>query len=191
MSVFGFFNSLPVANIAAWRTAVGQDANSFESNPAYFAPAATTPDLHIDPATSTVAEGNGADVGVTNDFDGQTRASFTPVDIGADAGNFTGLDLAPPNITYTALANTSSLLNRIQTVTITDNTGVATGGVAPRIYFNKNAGAFFSTGCSFTSGTAQNGTWTCTIDNSLFAVPGVVPTDIIRYFVVALRIAAS
>ena len=66
-----------------------------------------SPDLHIHPTNATVVEGNGADVGVTNDFDGQTRASFTPVDIGADAGNFNGIDLSAPNITYTALGNTS------------------------------------------------------------------------------------
>ena len=182
-AVFGFFNSLNVANIAAWRTAVGQDAGSFESNPQYNAPAAATPDLHIHPTNLTVAEGNGADVGVVDDYDGQTRASFTPVDIGADAGNFAGLDLSAPNITYTPLGNTSLTTNRTIAVTITDVTGVATGAVAPRIYFNKNAGAYFSTAATLSSGTVQNGVWTCTIDNAL--IGGVVTTDVIRYFVVA------
>ncbi|MGH9929897.1 MAG: CHRD domain-containing protein, partial [Pyrinomonadaceae bacterium] len=182
-AVFGFYNSLDVANIAAWKTAVGQDAGSFEANPQYNDPTNATPDLHLHPTNPTVAEGNGADVGVTNDFDGQTRASLTPVDIGADAGNFNGIDLAAPNITYTPLGNTSLTTNRIQTVTITDVTGVATGGLAPRIYFNKNAGAYSSTACSLTSGTVQNGTWDCTINNTL--IGGVVATDVIRYFVVA------
>lgn len=181
--VFGFFNSLDVANLAAWKTAVGQDANSFEGNPQYLDPTNATPDLHLNPSVATLAEGNGADVGVINDFDGQTRASLTPVDIGADAGNFTGIDFSAPSITYTPLLNTSSTANRIQTVTITDATGVATGGNAPRIYFNKNAGTYFSTACSLTGGTAQNGTWDCTIDYSL--VGGVASTDTIRYFVVA------
>jgi hypothetical protein len=49
-----------------------------------------TPDLHL-PRPTTVAEGNGVDVGVTDDFDGQTRSGLTPVDIGADAG-FVGVD---------------------------------------------------------------------------------------------------
>jgi hypothetical protein len=30
---------------------------------------------------------------VSGDFDGETRAVLTPVDIGADAGNFNGIDL--------------------------------------------------------------------------------------------------
>lgn len=182
-AVFGFFNSLDVANLAAWKTAVGQDSGSFESNPQYNDPTNAIPDLHLHPTNSTVAEGNGADVGVINDFDGQTRSGLTPVDIGADAGNFSGIDLSAPNISYAPLANTSSTTNRVQTVTITDVTGVATGGNAPRIYFNKNGGTYFSTACLLTSGTVQNGTWNCTIDYSL--VGGVVVTDIIRFFVVA------
>jgi len=56
------------------------------------------------------------------------------------------------------LANTSSTANRVQSVTITDATGVDTGGNAPRVYFNKNAGTYFSTACSLTAGTVQSGT---------------------------------
>jgi hypothetical protein len=182
-AVFGFFNSLDVANLAAWKTAVGQDAASFESNPQFLDPTNAIPDLHLNPSVATVAEGNGADVGVLNDFDGQTRSALTPVDIGADAGNYSGIDLAAPSISYTPFANTASTTNRTLSVLITDSTGVATGGNAPRIYFNKNAGTYFSTACSLASGTVQSGTWNCTIDNSLLG--GVVATDVIRNFVVA------
>ncbi|HVE60094.1 MAG TPA: hypothetical protein VNB22_24985, partial [Pyrinomonadaceae bacterium] len=182
-AVFGFFNALDVANLAAWKTAVGQDSSSFEANPQFLDPNNATPDLHLNPAVSTVAEGNGADVGVVNDFDGQTRASFTPVDIGADAGNFMGFDLAAPSISYTPFGNTSSTANRTLSVLITDSTGVATGGNAPRIYFNKNAGTYVSTACSLAAGTVQNGTWNCLIDYAL--VGGAVAPDVIRYFVVA------
>ncbi len=182
-AVFGFFNGADVANLAAWKTAVGQDSNSFESNPQFVDPTNATPNLHLNPAASTVAEGNGADVGVVNDFDGETRASLTPVDIGADAGNYMGLDLAPPNISYATLNNTSQTSNRLLTATISDATGVAGGGLSPRVYFNKNAGTYFSTTCTLSSGTNQNGTWDCTIDHSL--IGGVLATDVVRYFVVA------
>jgi hypothetical protein len=182
-AVFGFYNSLPVANIAAWRIAVGQDLGSFEGNPEYNDPTNATPDLHLHPTNVTVAEGNGVDVGVTADFDGQTRASFTPVDIGADAGNFVGVDLSAPGITFTALGNTSLLTNRVLAVTITDASGVATGGLAPRIYFNKNGGAYSSTTASLFSGNVNNGVWNCTIDYT--PLGGVVAADVIRYFVVA------
>jgi hypothetical protein len=187
--VFGYFNSADVANLAAWKTAVGQDLGSFESNPQFNDATNAIPDLHLHPTTATVAEGNGAEVGVTNDFDGQTRASFTPVDIGADAGNFNGIDLAPPVISYTALANTNLTTDRVLSVTLTDVSGVATGGDAPRVYFNKNAGTYSSTACSLAGGTVQNGTWNCTIDNSL--IGGVVTADVIRYFVVAQDISGN
>lgn len=188
-AVFGFFNSLDVPNLGAWKTAVGQDAASFESNPQYNDPTNAVPDLHLHPTNPTLAEGNGADVGVLNDFDGQTRASFTPTDIGADAGNFSGIDVLAPVINYTPLANTSSTGNRILSVSITDVSGVATGGLAPRIYFYKNVGPESSTQCSLASGTVNSGTWNCTIDTGLLG--GVVLNDIVRYYVVAQDVAGN
>src|SRR5207302_1105875 len=145
---------LDVADLTAWKTAVGQDALSFSSNPQYLDPTNATPNLHINPSVSTVVEGNGADVGVTNDFDGDIRANFTPVDIGADAGNFMGLDLAPPAISYTTLANTTLTTNRTLTATITDVTGVPTVGAGlPVIYYRKGiSGAFSSTQSTFGGG---------------------------------------
>ncbi len=182
-AVFGFFNALDVANLAAWKTAVGQDSVSFESNPQFNDPTNATPDLHLHPTNATPAESNGTDVGVIDDFDGQTRASFTPTDIGADAGNFTGLDLAPPAISYALLGNTSLASNRTLSVTISDVTGVATGGLAPRIYYRKNAGTYFSQACSLASGTVNSGSWNCNINNA--DMGGVVAADVIGYFVIA------
>ena len=182
----GVFNAVVVPTLPAWRTATGQDLNSFASDPQLINPTGTaaTVDLHINPSVGTVVEGSGTLVAsVTTDFDGQTRSTLTPVDIGADAGNFIAVDLSAPVITYTPFTDTSSVVNRILSVTITDATGVDTGGNAPRIYFNKNGGAYTSTACSLSSGTVNNGVWSCTIDNSL--IGGVVPTDVIRYFVVA------
>jgi uncharacterized repeat protein (TIGR01451 family) len=182
-AVFGFFNSADVPDLPAWRVATGQDTASFSLDPQYLNPTAATPDLHIHPTNVTPIEANGADVGVVDDFDGQTRAGLTPTDIGADAGNFTGVDLSPPLITYTPFGNTSVTTNRTLTATITDLTGVATGGNAPRIYYRKNAGAYFSQGCSLATGTVQNGTWDCVINNA--DMGGVAVSDVIGYFVIA------
>ena len=183
----GRFNATTQLTLADWRTATGQDANSFSSNPQYVDPTnTTTPDLHLRTDVPTIAEGNGADVGVTIDFDGQTRATLTPTDIGADAGNFILIDVSAPIISYTPLANTASTANRTITVTITDQTGVATGGNAPRIYFKKSTDAnYVSTQCVLASGTAQNGTYTCTINYSLVGGGSVASGDTIQYFVVA------
>ena len=182
-AVFGFFNSLDVADLAAWKLAVGQDASSFESNPQYNDPTNATPDLHLHPTNATVAEGNGADVGVTDDFDGQTRSGLTPVDIGADAGNFVGIDLAAPAIAYTPFPLSSSTSDRTLTATLTDVTGVATGGLAPRIYYRKGAGAWFSQACSLTGGTVNSGSWDCAV--VVADLGGVVAGDVIGYFLIA------
>ena len=189
-AVFGFFNSLDVANLAAWKAAVGQDAVSFESNPQYLDPTNSIPDLHLHPTNPTVAEGNGFDVGVTDDYDGQTRSGLTPVDIGADAGNFAGIDLAPPVISYTALGNTISTANRLLTASITDGgSGVPTAGAGlPVIYFRKGvAGAFASTQASSGGG----GTYNFTIDYSLVTGGSVAIGDTIQYYVVAQDGAAT
>jgi hypothetical protein len=188
-AIFGFYNSLDVTNLAGWKAAVGQDAGSFESNPQYNAPGAATPDLHLHPTNPTVAEGNGVDVGVTDDYDGQTRASFTPVDIGADCGNFVGIDLAAPSITSITLLGTNcDVVTRTVTVLLTDVTGVDNAGLQPRIYFRKNAGAYFSAAGSLTSGTVNSGTWTFTITYA--TVGGVVAADVISYFIVAQDVSA-
>ncbi|MFN0277057.1 MAG: DUF4394 domain-containing protein [Pyrinomonadaceae bacterium] len=177
-AVFGFFNSLDVANLTAWKAAVGQDAASFESNPQYNDPTNATPDLHLHPTNATVAEGNGVDLGVVLDYDGQTRSGLTPVDIGADAGNFTGLDLLAPSIVYTPFANTSLTTNRVLSATITDAGGVAGGALAPRIYFKKSTDAgYVSTQCV--------PSYSCTIDYTLVGGGSVTSGNIIQYFVVA------
>ncbi|WP_395051900.1 fibronectin type III domain-containing protein [Flavobacterium sp.] len=123
-NVFGFFNGLDVASLSAWQTAVGQDANSFNENPQFINPTNTTPDLHIHPTNPTPVEGTGIDLGVTLDFDGQTRSGLTPTDIGADAGNFVTSILAcvtPANqpIAFVTGTNTAT--------TITGSFTAATG----------------------------------------------------------------
>ncbi len=191
-TVFGLYNALDVADLAAWKAAIGQDAASFQSDPQYLNPTAATPDLHINPAITTVAEGNGFDVGVTDDFDGQTRLGLTPVDIGADAGNFTGIDLAPPSISYTPLTFTCATSDRnLNGVTITDASGVPTSGtLVPRIYYKKGAGGtWFSKPGTLTTGSGTNGTWNFTI--AAADMGGLVPTDQVFYYVIAQDISGT
>jgi len=145
-SVFGLFNALDVPNLAAWKTAVGLDANSFSADPQFNNATGAIPDLHLHPTNPTIAEGNGFDVGITNDYDGETRSGLTPTDIGADAGNYVGQDLSGPAITYSVLPFICSTGDRSLTgVVITDNSGVPTAGaLQPRVYYRKNAGTWFS-----------------------------------------------
>lgn len=112
--------------------------------------------------------------------------------VGIDDLNFSCqavADTAAPTITYTTLGNTTNTTNRTLTATIADNVAVGSGSVLPRIYFRKNAGSYFSTQCTLTSGNAQSGTYDCTIDNSL--IGGVAAGDSIGYFVIAQDTAGN
>jgi hypothetical protein len=87
------YNGIDRDDLSSIRSATGQDAASVSCDPKLQAPTgnAATVDLHIQASpVVTQVEGNGAAIGtVTDDFDGQTRSTLTPNDIGADAGNFT------------------------------------------------------------------------------------------------------
>ena len=69
--------------------------------------------------------------------------------------------------------------------TITDLFGVAGGANAPRVYYRKNAGSYFSNQCGAPTGNV----YPCTIDVSL--VGGVVLGDSISYFVIAQDTSAN
>lgn len=186
-AVFGFFNSLDVANLAAWQTAVGQDANSISGyDPQYINPTGTssTVDLHIHATNPTVIEGAGLLIGsVTDDFDGQTRSGLTPTDIGADAGNFVAQDVSGPTISYTPLGNYPISSDQVLTATITDATGVPTSGSGlPVLYYKVNAGAYTSvTGVSI--GSNQ---YTFT-----FGASASNAGDIVSYYIVAQDLAGT
>ena len=149
---------------------------------------ALTGDLHISTAATPI-EGVGLAIGaVTDDFDGQTRGTLTPTDIGADAGNFTALDISAPVITYTPLLFTCTTGDRSLTATITDFSGVPTAGILqPRIYFRKNAGSWFSTQGTLSSGSGTNGTWTFNIVAATMG--GLAVNDIVQYYVIAQDIS--
>ena len=180
----GLFNAVDRATLADWQAATGQDAASFADDPRFLAPAAATPDLHIDPAVGTPVEGGGFAIGsVTDDFDGQSRAGLTPTDIGADAGNFVSGESTPPAIAFTPLANTSSTANRTLPTTVTDSSGVPTAGAGlPRIYYRKlPSDPFVGNACSFMSGASYN----CVLNYAALPGGAVAVGDHIQYYVAA------
>ncbi|MDX2134140.1 MAG: PKD-like domain-containing protein, partial [Saprospiraceae bacterium] len=190
----GLYNAVDQSTLANWRTASGLDNNSVSGNPQFINPtgSATTVDLHISTTNATPVEGGGVVVaGVTDDFDGQTRNTLSPADIGADAGNFILNDISGPGISYTPLVSICGTGNvSLNGVVITDATGIPTvGALIPRIYYRKGAGAWFSQPGAFQSGTAQNSTWNFTIN--VADVGGTTPGDVIQYYVIAQDIVAT
>ncbi|GMU88227.1 MAG: hypothetical protein AMXMBFR49_04350 [Chlorobiota bacterium] len=187
--------------IADLRTGFGTDANSIAYNPNYTNATGSSSlvDLHI--SNPTVVEATGTNITyVTEDFDGAARSGLTPVDIGADAGNFTPLDVSPPVITYTALSGTSSTSSRtLASVTISDNSGVnVTAGTAPRIYFKRSTddnvfagNTDADNGWKYVESTTGSSPFSFTIDYSILFGGGVTAGNIIQYFVVAQDQAAT
>ncbi|MBK8955134.1 MAG: T9SS type A sorting domain-containing protein [Saprospiraceae bacterium] len=187
----GFYDLADRLTLSDWKTATGQDCNSVSGNPQFVNPTGTssTVDLHISGAATPIERAAFPLALVTMDYDMQTRASFTPSDIGADAGNFAVLDMSGPIINVTPLEGICGTADTmVMNVNITDATGVPTmGSLVPRLYYRKNLGAWTSTAGVLTSGTGTNGNWKFTF--VMANVGGVVIGDVIDYYFIAQDIA--
>ncbi len=190
----GTFN-VDCTTLAAWQTATGQDTTSYHVDPRFLYPTGTsaTVDLHLQSVNPAEAHGE-ALAAVTDDFDGQTRSSLTPADIGADAGNFTWIEGLAPAVSYPLLTS-GSPANRTLTgwASIADNVGVSSGANAPRLYYKKSGDADVfgvandATGNGWKSvpATSSSSPYSFTIDHALLNGGGATVGDTIQYFVVA------
>jgi hypothetical protein len=156
--------------------------------------------LHIDPAVPTQVESGAilvATVGVDYDgdirqgFAGYTGASTAAPDLGADEGDFILSDITAPSFTNVALSgNACGLTSRNVTATLSDASGIpTTGTLMPRIYYNKNGGAFVSEPGVLNTGNANNGNWTFTM--TFANVGGITTGDVIGYYLIAQDIAGT
>ncbi|MBP9209160.1 MAG: HYR domain-containing protein [Saprospiraceae bacterium] len=185
----GYYNLADRLTLSDWRTATGQDCNSVSGDPRFVAPngTASTVDLHIVTTMLLTPIESAGSPGYSEiiDFDGQPRASLSPVDIGADAGVFLVLDQSGPSIEIAPLEGICGTADTALTgVHITDATGVPVmGPLVPRIYYRKNAGAWVSRAGVLTSGSATDGYWR--FDLVMADVGGIVIGDVIDYFILA------
>jgi len=182
---------------AGWQAAMACDGLSYSgASVTYLNPAS---DLHINMGlTPNLIESGGAVIaGFNTDIDGQVRPGPIPSvngggiapDIGADEFDGVILDIMPAVISHTALGGTCSTGDRTLTATITDATGVPiTGPLMPRVYFRKNANAYFSTAGVLASGSATNGVWNFTINAA--AMGGLNLLDQVSYFIIAQDVVA-
>jgi|GEM_PF-1673242 hypothetical protein len=185
----GLLGSTPYTTLPNWKAFSGVDVNSLNGTVPFINSngSATSVDLRINSSVPTPTEAVGSVVSGPNtgiDFEGQLRSTLTPIDLGADAGNFIPSDLASPVITYTPLTNTLSTANRVLSVNITDATGIyLTGSLRPRIYYRKNANPFISDTGIFMSGNAVNSNWNFTLNSTNLG--GLSGNDSVYYFIVA------
>jgi hypothetical protein len=179
--------------LAAYKNLVSpRDAQTVTELPPFVNIASTPYDLHMKTTVATQCESGGSTVStpvsITTDWDGDARYpnsgypnnagySATAPDIGADEFGGLLLDLTPPAMNFTPLANTSSLIARTLITSITDQTGVPTSGTGlPRLYWKKNwVGSWNSVQAIYGSGS----TYTFTLGS------GVVLGDSIYYYLVA------
>ena len=145
-------------------------------------------DLHIDGSIASPVEGTGFYIAqVKTDFDGQNRADYSPVDIGADAGNFTfdaSVDIFTPNFQYTPIEPQNCGVTSVTIdVRITDQgTGLPTSGsYLPRIYYRDKSLSWSSSSSvqgSLVSGDGNDGIWR-------FTLTGLQNGKFYEYYVVA------
>lgn len=186
--------------LSEWAAASGRDqssgATTILSNINFVDATGDASKVNLHLQDPTAAEGAGLFVGdVTHDFDGQSRLGLTPTDIGADAGNFLGIDIYGPTINYTPLTNGVDADTRLfNNVTITDSSGVNTSpGAAPRGYYKR-----LTDGNTFNDNTNATPGWKYVeADNTsspfgftiaytkLSGGTGVAEGNVIQYFVIA------
>jgi hypothetical protein len=212
--LYGEGSASPATNgqqtIAAYKTYInttlpvsGRESNSVSEIPNFVSTTGSNPItnfLKYDTAIATQIEQGGAlGTGISTDFTGTTvrcpgtgcpGATGTP-DMGAWELNGLLADLTAPSISaITLVGNACGTITRDVTATIADPSGVATGGFAPVLYFRKGtSGAYSSVAGSLTVGTVNSGTWTFTINYATLG--GVIPTDVVNYYIVAQDINAN
>lgn len=103
-----------ITTLSDWKTSTGKDSSTIFGNPTFNSDtsAVPQPDLHIQSPTIIEGRGNSGMTTLT-DFDGDTRALLSPVDIGADAGNFLAIEpqKAATGLGFTNVTNTAATLN--------------------------------------------------------------------------------
>ena len=173
----------------------GNDLHSGFGDPNFATPNGTsaTCDLHL--TGITPAEGMGeAIASVTTDYDGQTRSSFTPNDIGADAGNYTfntDVDIYTPYFEYTPIEAQACATNSVTIdVTITDQgSGIpkadSGNNYIPRVYYRDNSGGWAL--CSKGTGTFNGQSVTNNVYTSkwTFTLNGLTDAKMYEYYFVA------
>jgi hypothetical protein len=155
--VFGGINTTDYANLSAWNV-TGFGANSVSADPNFIAPVAATPDLNLVVGSANPAESGGVVIaGLEDDFGATgvrtgypqvaTYGGGTAPDMGADETDMTPIDVTAPLITNMTVVPTVSIACGTTaavniSATITDPSGVATGGLLPRLWWRLSTGTY-------------------------------------------------
>ena len=169
-----------------------REIHSITENPPFVNVATQPYDIHINAAIPTLCESAGTIVNypvvITTDIDNQPRypnAGYpdnpahpaTAPDIGSDEFAGMPLDLTPPTIDYTPIANTNILTPQTLYASIYDANGIPVAGIGlPVLYWNINGGTW----------NACQGVYYAPYNQYTFTFgSGVVPGDLVSYYLVA------
>ena len=192
----GYFNGNSYNNFGEWRDVTGVDSLSGKGNPGYINPTGNVTDINLHLSGTTPAEAAGIpDTLITTDFDNNIRADFSPTDIGADAGNFTPIDVIAPTISFTALKNTTSIANLTIRTKITDaGSGIYTSGsLQPKLWFRRIAPSvttWATTAGTLVAGNGNDGTWDFVIDYNMLGITPAVQ-DVYQYYFTAQDLSSN
>lgn len=175
----------------SWKNS-GRDAHGVLFTPNFINPEGSTRtlDLHVTGATPAERRGTAAtNYSTAGDFDGDSRPANSPVDVGADAGNFIAVDLEAPTFIVVPLADAPDTTARYVTIRIIDTlSGLRQdGNTRPTIWYRKSfpsASPWVYSFGQLDSGTVRNGNWKFYIDHQLISITDF-GSDSVQYYFVA------
>ncbi len=190
--VLASVNGTDQTTMTAWKAAnSGLDVNSVSGDPQFEDPTnATAPNLKLKTNVATPAESGAIAIsGLFDDFEATNVRTGYPLglpqggtapDMGADEANLIPKDLLPPVIVLTPVSNISASCGASQTITVTatvsDPSGVASGSLAPTLWWRVSTGTYASLLPSSVSGT----TYTYTLN-----LTGVASGQTYHYYIAA------
>lgn len=207
-----FFNNTDGdETLAAFKLRVVPAENgSFSENSPFINSTVAPYNLRINTSISTQLESAGAIITtpfvINTDFDNNPRfgnplyvGTGSAPDVGANEGNFTGLDLTPPAISYTLfddyIVSTSKFEENIE---ISDASGVNFTTFKPRLYYKKlndnnvlNGNTSADNGWKWVETASTSSPVSFTIDHTILFGGSVSVGDTIQYFVVAQDLSSA
>jgi len=177
--VFGLYNGADVANLAAWKTAVGQDAHSLSADPQFLVPNGTTATLDLHIAPTSPVKGNGISIAaVTNDYDGEPRDAT--VEMGADELNVYLSALTTSVGTLSPVFATGTMTYAVNvpvaTTSITVTPTLADPDPAGKVYVQVNTGGYTEVATGNPSGTLSLNAGSNLIEVKAVSVDGLTTT---------------
>lgn len=148
----GVVNTTDYTTLGNWQSGTSKDAASISGDPLFVNATGNSSavDMHLSEGTPAEAAGTAT---ITTDYDGDVRSAYSPTDIGADAGDFTGISWSgatntdwSTNTNWTGNAVPLSTENAIIPTGLTNYPDISTGTISCRSVTVKSGGTLTISG---------------------------------------------